>query len=349
MSVSTRSGRWLLPAIVTVLLLPACSEGPPGSGSIDGMELGLQTELHLKKLVAATPPDASTVEYARSLFRDPPLVDSLRVYTASAEIDDELTELTLWVLPLGPELDDGKAVAALDDTGAMLRSRIWGSDDLDSDPEASWENFWRQIEYRGSRSTIPSGIATSDAAVDEYISQLRSDTSATITNLLYEHRLAMYASNYIIRRTFATSRGEHVPPLEWLRSNQTMYSRLGEIAEGLTPLIGDSAVVSYKAVLGDGQAILDRVVSEAAIGNGDAVRNQVGTFRRQTCGNCHGIENHRAGEGELKQVLFTQLQDLGVRNDLYRTGLDIWAVPGEETRSQQIANVFKAIMVIAGA
>ncbi len=337
---------------VCLLGLSACSQ-PPGSGSIDGIDLGLRTELHLDDLQRGQSPDADVVDRVREMFVAAPAgLDSLRVYSASAVVDDDegAIGLTIWLMPLAGG-DGGWLAIALDESGVVRRSRIWGSSDFDEDPEAAWENYWRQFEYDQSRATVPPEAALSSGDVDSLWGVLEADTSAAAATarLLYEHRLLMYENSFVVRRSMAVARGDAVPPVEWLTAGREMYARMEGMSDELRPIIGDSAAARYAAVSSEGGEILALAVEDAAAGRGDQLRERIPAFRRRTCGACHGIENHDAGEGKLKDAIFARLAELGVRRDLYSVDRDVWGVPGEAERSQAIADAVKAILVIAGA
>ena len=337
---------------VLAIMVTACSSAP-GSGSIDGIDLGLNTELHLKDLRAAPSPDASAFDRARGLVSSAPShLDSLRVYSARADVDEgETVSLKIWVLPLSESDVRGMLALVTDPDGVVIRSRIWDNQDFDSDLEGAWETFWSQFEYDGSRGVIAVNHALWSADVDTLRSNLNADTTATgaITRLMYEHRLIMYDNNYLLRRSMALSGGDRVPPLDWIDANRDMYRRVGEIGIELRPIIGDSASIKYVAVAEESSEILMLVAEDAAASRGDAVVERIQAFRRRSCGACHGIKNHSAGTGKLKDALFGRMDEFGVRLDLFRVGLDVWSPPGEADRSQRMSDAVKAVLVVAGS
>ena len=71
----------LLSIIFLTVSLPGC-DTPPGSGSIDGVELGLHLRLHLEDLARQEDGlDPERLSRARALFDRPPQgLDSLRIY-----------------------------------------------------------------------------------------------------------------------------------------------------------------------------------------------------------------------------------------------------------------------------
>ncbi|MDX1428997.1 MAG: hypothetical protein R3282_01865 [Rhodothermales bacterium] len=340
-----------LPVFVSVLLVVGCSK-PPGSGSIDGFDLGLRAELHLKDLQRVPRPERAVIESTRSIFDAPPSgLDSIRVYSATAVVDEDegSVPLEIWLMPL--DESGGYLALAIDDGGAVRRSRIWGSSDVDADPEAAWENYWRQFEYEASRSVIPPERALPMAEVDSLWAMLHADTSAaaSTTRMMYEHRLNMYENSFLLRRTMAMASGESVPPADWLANGREMYAQLVEVGERLRPIIGDSASIKYVAVAEEGGEILSLAVEDAEAAQGDRLRDRILTFRRRTCGACHGMKNHDAGAGGLKDAMMARLDDLGVRRDLFAVDKDVWGVPGDPVRSQSIADAVKAVLIMAGA
>ena len=138
----------LLSIIFLTVSLPGC-DTPPGSGSIDGVELGLHLRLHLEDLARQEDGlDPERLSRARALFDRPPQrLDSLRIYTARTTLEDERAlDLRVALLPLQGELAGGFLAVAVGGDGAVYRSQLWGTPAFDTDPESAWENFWRQFQ-----------------------------------------------------------------------------------------------------------------------------------------------------------------------------------------------------------
>ncbi len=316
------------------------------------MDIGLHTELHLSDLERAAAPSADAIKYARDLIDLPPRqLDSLRVYSALADLEEDGTlAVDLWILPFDAAEGGGTLMLAIDPDGHVMRSRVRDNKTTASESKASWEVFWSQFEYDNSRSTISPERALSTVEVGSYRDTLYADTSgvAALTRLMYEHRLIMYDHSHFLRRATAGSAGDRLSSPDWVEEFRETYRRMAEIADELRPVIGDSASAQYARVVDDGAAVLALVAESAAAGQTDAVRDQALSFRRRTCGACHGIENHTAGSGKLKASLFGRLDELGVRRDLYDAGLDVWAVPEDISGSQAMADAVKAVLVVAG-
>ena len=330
--------------------LPGCDEAP-GSGSIDGIELGLHVRLHLTDLARQTDGlDAERLSGARALFNQPPQgLDSLRLYTARTTLDDRVLNQRVALLPLQGEFAGGFLAIVVGDDGVVYRSRLWGTPAFDDDPESVWENFWRQFEYRRTRTVIDPSSALADSAVDQFWMRLQADSSQDLgLQALYAHGRQMLANSLLIRRTMAlTGRGE-VPEPSWYEHYIDAFTHLDTTAEHLQPLIGEDAVSQYRSVTSEALALLTPLVSHARAGDAGKARSAILEFRRRTCVTCHNIEDHALGEGRVRDALMAAFKDRGMRRDLYRVGYDVWPVPGEEAASQELASAIKAILFVLG-
>ena len=341
---------WLLTGFL-LILITGC-DTPPGSGSIDGLELGLQLQLHLDNLArqdAGLDPDR--LAPVRALFTQPPQgLDSLRLYTARAEVDDEgMMDLRVALLPLQGAMAGGYLAVVVGDDGIVYRTRLWGTPPFDTDPESAWENFWRQFQYHKTRAVIDPSSALADSAVDQFWMRLQADSSQDLgVQALYHHGRQMMANSFLIRRTMAlTGRGE-VPDPSWYQHYIDAFTHLDTTAEHLQPLIGEDAVSQYRSVTSEALAPLTPLVSHARAGNAGKARSAILEFRRRTCVTCHNIEDHALGEGGVRDALMAVFKDRGMRRDLYRVGYDVWPVPGEEAASQEIASAIKAMLFVLG-
>ena len=341
----------LLSALFLTFALPGC-DTPPGSGSIDGIELGLELRLHLEDLARQQDSlDPERLSRVRALFDRPPQgLDSLRIYTARTTLEDERAlDLRVALLPLQGDLAGGFLGLAVGDDGDVYRSRLWGTPAFDNDPESAWENFWRQFEYRKTRAVIDPSSALSDSAVDQFWLRLQADSSQGLgIQAIYHHGRQMIANSYLIRHTMAlTGRGE-VPAPSWYQHYADAFTHLDTMAEHLQPLIGEDAASQYRSVTSEALALLEPLVSHARASDAAKARSAIREFRRRTCVTCHNIEDHALGEGGIRDALMAAFKDRGMRRDLYRVGYDVWPVPGEEAASQEIASAIKAILLVLG-
>ena len=333
------------------LSLLGCGDDAPGSGNIDGVELGLHIQMHLKELVRQDDLDAERLANARALFdRPPPGLDSLRIYTARTTLEDEGDlNLRVALLPLQGTFDGGYLAVAVGGDGIVYRSRFWGTPAFDDDPESAWENFWRQFEYRKTRGVINPADALPDSAVDQFWMRVQADSSEGLgTQDFYDHGRQMIANSFLIRRTMAlTGRGE-VPDPSWYEHYIEAFTQLDAMTEHLQPLIGEDAASQYRSVTSEALALLEPLVSHARAGDAGQTRGAIREFRRRTCGACHNIEGHALGEGGVRDALMALFKERGMRRDLYRVGYDVWPVPGEAAASQEIASALKAMLFVLG-
>lgn len=324
--------------------------GAPGSGTIEGLSLGRHLGLDLTDLDRQQPafsPEQWT--RAATLFAAPrPDLDSLRLYTARAEVDEAGARVlrVAW-LPLPEAGPTAALVLAVGAEGVLYRARIVGR----SDPETTWENFWRQFEYRQTRTTLPPADTFSEAQVEKYWADLQQDTTQAARTLqaLYRHQVQMRHISYLFRRTWAhTDRGT-VPEPAWLVSYAQDFEQLATTAAALEPLLGHEATVRYQALAQEAQRGLQPLVTHARAQEPGKLRDALSGFRRRTCVACHNLSPHTLGPGTLQQALQRRFGAAGVRQDLYRVGLDVWAMPTAPDASQRLARTIKMILVLLGS
>ena len=333
------------------LILPGCGDDAPGSGSIDGVELGLHLQLHLKDRARQDGFDAERLSATRALFdHPPPGLDSLRIYTARATLEDEgALDLRMALFPLQGDFSGGYLGVAVAGDGVVYRSRLWGIPAFDTDPESAWENFWRQFEYRKTRAVIDPSSALPDSTVDQFWMGLQADSSEGLgVQDYYHHGRQMIANSFLIRRTMALTRCVEVLDPSWYQDYIAAFTHLDSTVQYLQPWLGDEAASQYRSVTTEALSLLEPIVSHARAGDAGTARSAIVEFRRRTCGSCHNIEGHTLGEGGVRDALMAAFKERGMRRDLYRVGYDVWPAPGEEAASQEIASAIKAILVVLG-
>ncbi|MBO6575087.1 MAG: hypothetical protein JJ896_06720 [Rhodothermales bacterium] len=274
-----------------VLLFVAGCGGDGNSGVIDGMDLGETLELDLANLAAV-----------------PGSADTWSLYTAQAEAEPVgTTWLAIAVAPAAA----GSLAVAVDEEGVLVRSRLWGMED----PDAAWENYWRQFEYRRTRGLQPDSVR-----VPTYRD-----------SLLLGHAHIMLDANYVIRHTMAVTGRDERPPESFYQSVAMAFDTVSTMLEPLRSHVGSAAFDDYASKAGETAEAL-----RGLSGSGD-LRDAVMDFRRQSCGSCHRLETPH---GELRDASMTQMPD----RLWYQVGLDVWPVPGEETVSQEVADLIRQMM-----
>ena len=321
-----------------------------GSGTIDDIEIGRLLRLDLENIIEIRPVSEDQIQRAIAVFNEPPAnLDSLRFFTANAEIDEGvLMDLRIALLPEPAQIEGATLAAAVGSDGVLYRFRIWGIDD----PESAWENYWRQYQYPTIRTVLDPATVFSDSLVDEWWAELQEDSTAEarLLGALYRQQFLMRNNSYLIRHTMAMTGVDDVPDPEFYRRSMDDFAELNQIADVLRPLLGENAYQKYKAATNDAPALFEPLLAHTQAGNSGKLRDAIMDFRRPTCSACHNIEDHDlGGGGRLNRALYSRLTGLGIRPDIYRVGYDIWPVPGEESKSQELANLVKAMMILMGS
>ncbi|MCH8245387.1 MAG: hypothetical protein IH951_03155 [Bacteroidetes bacterium] len=336
-------------ALVFLMPLASGCGGSVGSGTIDDIEIGKLLRLDLENILEMEGVfERDRVDQVQALFSEPPPgLERLRIYSATAEVDEEgRMDLRIAMLSQPAGMDEAFLAIAVGSDGVLYRSRLWGI----PDPESAWENYWRQYQFPPIRTVINLSSAPSDSLAEHIWMRLQSDSSAEGQTLraLYRIQMLMRSNSYLIRRTMAVTGNGEVPEPEWYLESKDNFAELGRIADALRPVIGESAAKQFTDATDESKALFEPLVSHARNHDAGKLRRAVMDFRRHTCVACHGIEDHLLGEGNLNRALISRLSALGVRKDIYRVGYDIWPVPGEEQKSQEIASTIKAMLILLG-
>ena len=253
-------------------------------------------------------------------------------------------------LPLDGELKGSSIALAIDESGKLLDGRLFGSKRFDEDVDHSWKRTIEQFTWLEIQVRDPGQV---DAGFDpeEYWSALqRAETGeAELTRTLYEIRRLMMENSDFYQRLDLAEKAEQVPARDWIESYLVLFTRLAEIGQELQPSIGEQAAGEFSASARE----IGGLVAELTVAAGSADRSAYSTgFSRlqNACFNCHKIRGHGLGwDGPLVfPGIETRLKDFGVRDDLFRVGMDVWALRGEEENVQAIANAIQAVLLLAG-
>lgn len=332
----------------SAVVLASCREADPlpGSGTIDGMDLGLELGLDLSELDSATEqitPDLleRVVERTRYEPPEPPVL-----YRARTRLGDEDVTLRIVVLPLS---DGGRLAIAEDPAGRVRATAVFGTSTFEPDSEGGWETFRFQFQNGPQAFTLEETLDPDE--VDRYWTALQADASpaAEATRALYRHRLLMSANSQFVRATMRrTARGD-LPPRDWIRQWRVNFLAVSELSPVLAQLIGEKAAERHHRLALDAAERLDTVLLASETQEPRDVRKLVsGEFYRDTCKACHAVKSEALGGEELFDGVRARLEKFGVRRDVLRVGWDLWGVPHEEHASQAVADAFKAGFLFFG-
>jgi hypothetical protein len=333
---------------VAPLLLSACGVGEtlPGSGMIDGLDLGMELGLDVRELeIAEVQPDVRLLGRVAQLSGHDARSFS-RIYTGQTRLGSSDVSLRIAVVALQ---DGGRLAVAVDDQGIVRATGLWGTPSFDSDADGTWETFC--FQFHGRPLLLRAEETLDPVAAEGYWADLQRDTSpdAEIARALYRHRLLMASNGQLLRATMRrTARGD-LPPWDWFRKWKEIYGEVGALSEPLRGLIGDRAAERHHALAEETSRRLEAVLAAVSTQEPSSVRSLLsGEFSREACAACHGITSERLGGEGIHDGIRRRLRELGVRHDLGRVGRDLWGVPGQEDNSERVAVGFKTCFLLLG-
>jgi hypothetical protein len=333
---------------LSAVTLAACGIGEtvPGSGTIDGLDLGMELGLDLRELESApVSPDAAVLARARELTGlNPP--GPVHLYTGSTHLGNDDVDLRIVVVPLP---DTGRLAVAVDSGGVVRATALWGDSMFDTDRDGAWETFC--LQFKDRPQLLEAEDTLDPEGVTQYWLELQNDLSseAAVVRALYRHRRLMSASGQLVRATMRRTARGGLPPLIWIARWKRNMQEVADLSDPLADVIGPEAAERHRELAEDAVQRLDKLAMAARTEEPRAVRKLVsGKFYRGACTACHTVTSERLGGEELYDGIRRRLPELGIRRDLCRVGFDLWAVPGYEEVSQQVAAAFKTAFVILG-
>ena len=273
------------------------------------------------------------------------------VETATARLTPPVTKLEPLTLEPGADvLELVERTSGVERT-RLERARLWGRADVDEDPNGTWrrivEQFaWAEIEVRDPLEL------ESDFEPEAYWRRLTADASAEAdwTRALYETRRRMIGNSAFYQEYERTvGRGE-TPPGEWFESTLASFDGLLALADDVRPFLGEAATASFRESAQKVRGLVADMASASGPDRETRVR-EIFSGMQAACFSCHVIRNHELGwEGPLVfPGLEERLAEQGVRDDLFRVGMDVWSPAGEDASAQAIADAVQAALLLVGS
>lgn len=330
--------------MILIITLISCTETSKaqGSGSIDGIELGINLQLNLNNLVRQDFQKEQLIEkvlpYFESLTND---FNSIKVYNANTTIDTSVKHLKILVF----NLQEGKFKDALlsivfESDGTINKVRIWGNDFVDNDLEASVENFYRQFDKK--RKALPLSNILSEVNAKSYI-----DSLTELERYPYTHAKTMLNNNHLIRKTWGyTSKGE-IPDVSFFENKRDGFLYLLRNADKLDSWSSKEYIQDYKKAASSTIEILNNVIDYMKSDkktSSSKIKSMVVSSkgRENLCNRCHATPSVSNNQVDIYKQIRKDFIYNGMRQDLYQLDFDIWGIPKIPNESQNLAHLVKA-------
>ncbi len=152
-----------------------------------------------------------------------------------------------------------------------------------------------------------------------------------------------------MRYELRTARGE-TPAAEFFEPSVVAFEQLGAFADDLLPLLGEQATAAFYERALEARDLYSTLTSAAGPEREEVIRSTYAKMEG-ACFRCHSIRQHELGwDGPLVfPGIEERLVDYGVRRDLFRVGMDVWAPLGAERAGQQLADGVHAALLLVGA
>lgn len=316
---------------------------PPATDDNEWVEV-LTEKLHLET-TGMEPLELDAGELTRSLEhrlgqRAP---DAQNLRAARALLDAQ--ELTLLALTLS----EGVVGLAVLPDGAVQGVALWDAQDFEEDPSGAWAVFTEQLGPTRQNIAVPVGAQPSAAEVDALVAELEDapGEDAVLMRVLYVQRRKMRENSFRFTALGRSKDRGEFPPSGWFAEWADNYSDLASNAAPLTALLGDDVGTRYVELARQGEELLRTGAEALDAGDRRAFESATRGLYKQTCQACHRLQSDALGGQLYNQLLRGGLTELGVRSDLLRVGVDLWTVPEQAARSQEVADGVAALLTAA--
>ena len=246
-------------------------------------------------------------------------------------------------------LSEGVVGLAVSPSGTVPGIGLWDAQDFEEDPGGGWSVFAEQFGPTRQRISIAAEAQPSVSEVQALLAELEQaeGADAALVRLLYEQRRRMRENSFRFTSMGRTRDRGELPSaawfLEWAENYSALAANAGPLIEVLGPLDG----ARYLELSRAGEASLRAGAEARTAGDQSGLGSAVRGLYKQTCQACHQMNSEALGGPLYEQLLGGGLAEFGVRSDLLRVGVDLWSVPAQEARSQEVADGVAALLVAA--
>lgn len=270
-------------------------------------------------------------------------LDGLRRFRAGA------AGLRLASLPLP---DEGLVLVAVSASGDLSGVALQGSPELDLDELDQWKAFQQQfLRGRNECRWIDVEDALTAKQIQRRVEELEKakEPAAELRRILVRQRMMMRDHSFRFSQIGAQRKRDVTPDVAWVREWAARFEELAGLQEELREYLGETLAGHTKAAALEGQSQLEKAAELFEAGDiGEAGRVVRRGLYRGSCTRCHEIETPDFPSGIYDGVR-SDLAVRGVPCDLYRVGIDVFPVPGRESRSQMIATRIRALLIVLGS
>lgn len=253
--------------------------------------IGVEPDTQLLELVAAHVGLAPDALSSARLFR------ARAVHPESGAAED----VHAGVVPVPALGADGELLFAATPEGELLYVSAWGSEALDTDPDARWGLFLGQFNTVGrvaADELVPQQLdATTalEALLEEERTREADNDDARLAAFLVEQRSAMH-TNVQLQRWLNLNAGQRAPDPAWLAAQRARFGSLGEHAPALEPFLGPDGVATWQRVAGELGDALALIEEQAATAELEPLAD-AGRRLGRRCSSCHNATSDLSEEG----------------------------------------------------
>ncbi|MHC4977202.1 MAG: hypothetical protein ACYTF7_11440 [Planctomycetota bacterium] len=250
--------------------------------------------------------------------------------------DDAASQQEACLVPV----DGGGWLVLFLDKNERIAIRVLGDDGIEQDATGRWRAMLAQLQTRMSRATLDALPDESTRASISSLDDVDADTAE-----LFRMRLAMRENSARFTQQSFGDRDVYLTTrwlTDWADNMAGLEAYLGDVEARY----GEAASSRYQKSYETGEALLREAASAYENDQKDEYRQAMGKVYRASCQSCHQTPAEQGGEETIYLNLREAIHQEGARRDLFIVGVDTLSVPGQERRSQQVADAARLAILI---